>query len=207
MDMGLSFEEMDLSRHDPGTVAGLMYDTDPGLFRLMFGRRHTSISKIRSLIVAGGNSFGYEDIYVACLEREVVGIAIAHDEAGLRSAEKSDLRMFLHAMGVVGTLKLVLFAGPVISRILTDHVEPCELYLSNVSVAPEMRGKGVGTFLVENMACVAREKGYKMLVLDASIENEDAKRLYDRLGFEVSGQKSIRLPWKSYGTYTMRRVL
>eukprot|EP00164_Ancoracysta_twista_P021561 GFYU01039247.1.p1 GENE.GFYU01039247.1~~GFYU01039247.1.p1 ORF type:complete len:198 (-),score=25.55 GFYU01039247.1:26-619(-) len=62
-------------------------------------------------------------------------------------------------------------------------VVPGESYIEMMSVAPEARGKGVGTKLLQWCEDTARERGAEFLSLGV-VSGNPAKRLYVRFGFE-----------------------
>lgn len=53
-----------------------------------------------------------------------------------------------------------------------------------LAVPPDERGTGVGRALMEHCIAQARDEGKERLVLAVSPEMEDARDLYDRLGFQ-----------------------
>lgn len=54
-----------------------------------------------------------------------------------------------------------------------------------IAVAPAARGSGLGSQLLDLLAGRAREAGAAYLMLEVRDDNEPAKRLYGRAGFEV----------------------
>lgn len=54
-----------------------------------------------------------------------------------------------------------------------------------LAVAPDWRGKGVGTALMRAAEDWARARGAERMVLDLDVHNAGAQRLYERLGYEV----------------------
>lgn len=56
-------------------------------------------------------------------------------------------------------------------------------WIQNVGVAPEHRGKGLGTCLLCKSLDGFREAGAKRISLEVTAKNRDAIRLYRRLGF------------------------
>jgi len=58
-------------------------------------------------------------------------------------------------------------------------------YVEELAVAPEWRGRGVGTALMGAVDEWARGKGALTVALDHFHTNEGAHRLYERLGFKV----------------------
>ena len=58
-----------------------------------------------------------------------------------------------------------------------------DMYLHTLAVSPAMRGKGIGTLLLDVVFQIAREKGFKSVSLEVVDTNRDARRLYERIGF------------------------
>lgn len=56
-----------------------------------------------------------------------------------------------------------------------------------ISVAPEWRGRGVGSVLMRAAEDWARERGATRVILDLAAANTGARRLYERLGYETHG--------------------
>ena len=54
-----------------------------------------------------------------------------------------------------------------------------------IAVAPEWRGKGVGTALLRAAEDWARAHGAERMILDLDVNNTDAQRLYEREGYVV----------------------
>ena len=59
-------------------------------------------------------------------------------------------------------------------------------YLGHIGVAPELRGQGLGTLLVQHLIEQARTQGFARAALDVSSGNPRAQKLYEQLGFTVS---------------------
>ena len=66
-----------------------------------------------------------------------------------------------------------------------------EYYIDTICVAATARGKGIGTKLLAFAEQVAREKGYDKLSLNVETAKLDARRLYERIGFIVTGPWTI----------------
>jgi GNAT superfamily N-acetyltransferase len=64
--------------------------------------------------------------------------------------------------------------------------------IQNVGVAPDHRGLGLGTHLLERAVAGFRSLGLKVASLEVTAENESAFRLYQRFGFRM-----IRTVYKS----------
>jgi aminoglycoside 6'-N-acetyltransferase len=56
-----------------------------------------------------------------------------------------------------------------------------------LAVAPDWRGRGVGTALMDAAEAWAKAEGAERMILDLAANNTGALRLYERLGYEVHG--------------------
>jgi ribosomal protein S18 acetylase RimI-like enzyme len=55
-------------------------------------------------------------------------------------------------------------------------------------VHPDYQGRGIGTILLDTAAQVARQRGCHTLCLSVGVDNQGAKRLYERCGYRAVGQ-------------------
>jgi ribosomal-protein-alanine N-acetyltransferase len=60
-------------------------------------------------------------------------------------------------------------------------------HVMNVAVAPERQRRGVATALLEQLFELTRDDERRGYTLEVRVSNEDAIRLYERLGFESRG--------------------
>ena len=58
-------------------------------------------------------------------------------------------------------------------------------YIDDLSTLPESRGKGYGGMLLDYVADLAREKGFKAITLDSGHARHDAHRLYLNKRFTI----------------------
>jgi ribosomal protein S18 acetylase RimI-like enzyme len=86
---------------------------------------------------------------------------------------------------------------------------PDEMYIAVLVVDVSMRGKGLGSLLMQAAFEIAQQNQCPAVVLDVAITNPDARRLYERLGFKLVRTIEFRyLPkWISTGTTIMRKEL
>ncbi len=65
--------------------------------------------------------------------------------------------------------------------------QPAEVYLAGIYLLDAVRRRGVGTAIVRDLSSFAAESG-RPLTLQV-LKNNPARRLYERLGFEVTGTR------------------
>ncbi len=58
-----------------------------------------------------------------------------------------------------------------------------QLLMDGIAVDPDLRGRGVGSLLIEEVAAVAAEQGFREIRLDVIDTNPRARALYERRGF------------------------
>ncbi len=64
-----------------------------------------------------------------------------------------------------------------------------ELHINNVAIRPEDRGRGWGAALVMHVLREGARRGARRATLEVRRSNEPARRLYQRLGFELVGTR------------------
>ena len=81
------------------------------------------------------------------------------------------------------------------------------ILLSQLYVAPGHVGAGVGARLMDCALAEARRRGMKELYLTVFIDNERARRFYQRYGFETVGRYDFMVGSQADEDIIMRKVL
>ena len=202
----MNLKKLDMYEHDLEMVSELIYETDQNLFSTFLDKkRNNAVKKLKKLIMAGKNSYGYEHVYIAQDDDgEMIGILVAFRGDEVNLFEES--RIFWHTMNFFDFLKLTMIK-PVYDKITASSIKGEDFYIGNLVVAPEYRGQGVGTEIIKSSFQIAREKKCKRVLLDVIFENYKAKKLYERIGFIICGEKNFKWLGKSEGTYGMEYII
>ena len=64
-----------------------------------------------------------------------------------------------------------------------------EIHINNLAMRPQFRDQGIGTALLQRVLAEARGRGARRATLEVRASNEQARRLYERLGFYVAGTR------------------
>lgn len=75
-----------------------------------------------------------------------------------------------------------------------------EFYIDSIAVAPMARGKGIGTELLNYAITHAKQNGFKKVGLLVDLENPNAQKLYERIGFKL-GKKTPLVGGEYYHMY------
>lgn len=66
-----------------------------------------------------------------------------------------------------------------------------ELYLSDIGVLPEFRGRGFGSVLMARFLCAGQSLGYRSSILMVAAENVPAIRLYEKFGYKRTASLAV----------------
>jgi len=179
------------SIHSVEVVAQLIYETEPDFFSLYFGKKKKAVKRIQNLVLAGKNFFGQEFIHVAEEDKTILGMTLSYTGGDINRKQESQI--INKTMDFLGLLRLILIYEFFISRILTIEFEKDELYLSNICVNKNHRGKGVGSALLDHIIKQAKEKHCNSIVLDVKTENNIALNLYKKVGFDIVDMRFLKL--------------
>ena len=69
------------------------------------------------------------------------------------------------------------------------HRGPSDIRSMDIALAPPFRGRGIGTALLRSLMDEAQESGRKLSIHVE--QNNPARRLYERLGFEPAGEHGV----------------
>ncbi|MCD7437405.1 GNAT family N-acetyltransferase [Streptomyces lincolnensis] len=122
----------------------------------------------------------------ALLDGRLVGLAgYQLDGRALTGGSASAvLRAYGHLRGLHRLLILALFER---------RPAPGQLVMDGIAVDPRLRGRGVGSLLIEEVAAVAAERDCREIRLDVIDVNPRARALYERRGFKAV--RTEHTPW------------
>lgn len=134
-------------------------------------------------------SINYSAGFYAVYENSLVGMAGTQSKGN--QFIKAKFSYFHEEYGFFRALiKKIYFNFDSLGTIKKDELE-----LTAISVQKEMRGKKIGTKLINNIILFAKNRGYNKLKLTVVDTNPLAKKLYETIGF-------IRHKTKNYGFLT-----
>ncbi len=194
-------KKLDLNVHDPKKVSELIYFTDAHTYDQILKNKSQAVDKIEKLVKAGNNSIGYENIFVVTGNDDENVLGMLLTSSSEESSSKQEIKAFLKVFSPLDVIRFTIL-GLIDARLLTD-IGPEDFYLACVAVDEKARGQGIGTFILESAVEMARKMNKKKAILNVDFENIGARRLYERFGFEINGQKTIRWFGGEKGMYNM----
>jgi ribosomal protein S18 acetylase RimI-like enzyme len=118
----------------------------------------------------------------------LIGIAGFHIQSGALTGGKLSLRDLISLLGFFDGIKAALILSA-----YQRKPKPKELLMDGICVHSCARGKGVGSGLLGEIQSYAVQHGFVSIRLDVVDTNPEAKKLYERMGFEVVKTESF--PW------------
>jgi ribosomal protein S18 acetylase RimI-like enzyme len=113
---------------------------------------------------------------IAVCQAKPVGVAgLQYDGRNFINPQRSEfVRQFGSLSGTIRFVMFELFALAYYQR---------DMYIDVLAVSPAMRGKGIGTLLLNAVFQTAWSKGFRSVSLEVVDTNPEARRLYERVGF------------------------
>lgn len=121
--------------------------------------------------------YSYKHTIVAFEGDTPVGICLCYDGAKYHEMRKTTFPLFDELMHDDADHQEMDLDN------MQDEAVAGEYYMDSLAVWPEWRGRGIGMQLMQAQIEKARKLGFKKATLLVDPENENAKRLYRKLGF------------------------
>lgn len=189
-------------KHPIEEVAGLIYDTEPVYFSLVFGRDRTvALPQIEKLVLAGGNAFGRENITCAVRAGRVARVLIMQTPHAPGLGE--EFFAVARAAGLATAVRFLLAEWLTFAPNYLKRAPEPGYYISSLSVVPAERGRGVGAALLEDAVRKVRSRGGGKIVLSVIAPNPPAVRLYERAGFRTVSAHRAWVPHQTLRVLTM----
>lgn len=177
---------------DADAAVPLIHSSGPAAFDYVFAvqGRSTAQAFLHRAFVDGAGEFGWRNHIVGELEGVVAVGAGFGGETALTftlAAARQILAHFglRHAPGVIAR-------GLKVERVIPPPSRGMH-YLAHLGVSPVLRGQGIGRALIGELIRRGVQSGRSRMVLDVAASNPRAQALYERLGFEVTGERASAL--------------
>ena len=176
----MEIKKFDLKTHNLHSVADLILSAySEGGRNVPYDEK--SRRMVRDLIEAGNNFLGNENIYLCMCKDDIAGLVIGYSaKAGSKLKALFNLLIRLR---LTQMLNYLIVGSQLFHTVYTPYLEEDDFYISVLVVDEKYRNQGIGTFLLNEMIPIAREKNCKNVILDVDNDNEIAKSLYKKFGF------------------------
>ncbi|AGI22610.1 acetyltransferase [Pseudomonas sp. ATCC 13867] len=188
---------------DVDAAIPLIYSSGPDAFDYAFARpgRSSATDFLRHAFLQGSGQFGWRQHWVGEQDGQVLAAGTAFGGEVNLGYMLAATRQILGYFGLASPA--VMVRGLQLERIICPPPRRT-LYLAHLGVAPERRGEGLGSQLIDHFLHCGRHAGLPMAALDVSVANPRAQALYERLGFSVQVERPSTLPGVASHRYMQR---
>lgn len=178
---------------DAEAAVPLIYSSGPAMFDYAFADGDiTAQDFLRWTFRRGKSLFGYKIHRLAVLEGRVVGCYGRYTSEQTQQLGHRVIPEILRFYGVVAGLR-TLWRGFKAEQSLPPPITG-RLYLCHVGVSEVHRGQGIGAALIEDAIQQSQTPQPLVPALDVATANGVARRLYERMGFEILKERPGPLP-------------
>jgi ribosomal protein S18 acetylase RimI-like enzyme len=194
---------------DAPAAARLMHATMGTLGDYVFGRTgpEETVRFLEMIYPQPGHRYSLSFTTLAELDSQPVGLLQAIPGERLGAVTLALFHAIRRVFGWRAAFGLVRRGLPLASE---PDAKDGEFYIECLSVAPAFRNRGIGGSLLAEAERMARGAGYAACSLGVMLENDGARRLYERAGYLVEQKVITRLraPAARYtGFYRMVKPL
>lgn len=135
-----------------------------------------------------GHRLSYEFTQFVMYDDQVVGAMVLFPGSELGRLDRRLYRPILQQYTLSKKLRLIRRAFPLVFIKETTH---SEYFISNLAVKRQYRNKGIGEKMLQYAEELAMKAGLSKISLMVNLENQKARRFYDRQGYKVKALNLI----------------
>jgi ribosomal protein S18 acetylase RimI-like enzyme len=167
---------------DAQEAAALVYAAGPEEFRFVLSiSHHQQALEFLEWVWAEGGQFGYDDHLCIDVGGKVVAVGTARTAASTRKLFFKSMRQIFSFYTFPAALKVSWNGLRTESNV--PPAQPGQRYIADIAVSPKFRGQGLAQALVSRLMTFFPDENLTS-TLHVNVENGNARRLYERLGFE-----------------------
>lgn len=169
---------------DAAAGGALIFETFPKVATFLIGLGDEERAKaiITRLFAMPGHRFSYEVTQFATFEGRIIGLMVTYPGKRHHKLDRKLDKLVLRHYRVRGKIVLAVRAWPLM---WVKEVSRDEYLVGNLAVRGRYRGRGAGSVMLNHVEAVAREAGYSKIALRVAIENQAARKLYERMGYKT----------------------
>jgi ribosomal protein S18 acetylase RimI-like enzyme len=177
----------------PG-VAVVLEDAFSDKMRAIFGPHPEKTRLLLETVYAGPVRRGYDGVLVAEQDGRIVGTLLIEPMQHTTQENRAFVNVAVRELGLPRVL-----AASFLLWLLGHDPEPDEAYISDVGVASDCQGQGIGQQLMQHAEQWAQTHHHRRLTLWVAATNMRAMHVYEKAGFSALYIKSSWLTRLAFG--------
>jgi len=174
---------------DVDWAAPLIFATGPALFSYIFASPSDQAQAIlRQAFVYPQHAFSYEHTQVVEMEGQPAGLMVSYSGSLKRQADEKVHQVMARILPLLKLPKILINLAD-LTRIKQD-VAANDYYILGLSILPEFRNRGLGSYLLAQAEEQSRTYQCHELCLDVTYTNTKARNLFERAGYRVACSKT-----------------
>ena len=159
-------------------ISELLYMTDQYIYPYWFGDLDTCKKELSVLIKQDRFFFNVNNLYIMLdkLKNKIIGVVCVVDKNVDLSYDYSKLEKI--------NARYNFTINNYVKELIKEVNEAEFVYISNVCVHPDYRGKHIGSMMLKKIIDIYKSKYFNEIVLDVLSDNLGAINLYKNMGFE-----------------------
>lgn len=176
---------------DVAWAAPLFFAAGPAVFSYVFASPFEESKAIFCQAFAyPQHAFSYEHAQVIEVLNQPAGVMISYPGLLKRQADEKVHQVMARILPLRKLPKILVNLAD-LTRIKQD-IAAQDYYILGLSVIPEFRNQGLGTYLLSQAEKQARTHACQAMALDVTYTNTAARDLFERLGYRVTCSKSTQ---------------
>ena len=188
----------------------LIYISGPNLLSYMYNEKELKIYELlKSFFINPGNTFSKENIIVEEGNGKIRGLVIAHPVSNLKQFKKNKLKIVKNTKKGLLDFLITLFKMVYRYKLVMHYpqLKNDELFISNLAVFKEYRRMGIASRLLEKAEEMAIEQDLDKLSIYLEIENVNAKKFYEKLGFHEVNKAVFPKKYNKYNLFGLFKMV
>jgi ribosomal protein S18 acetylase RimI-like enzyme len=177
----------------PG-VAVVLEDAFSDKMRVIFGKQTEKTRALLENIYTGPVRRGYDGVLVAEQEGRIVGTLLIEPMRHTTQENRAFVHVATRELGLPRVLRASMLLW-----LVGHQPEPDEAYISDLGVASDSQGQGIGQELLWHAEQWARRHRRARLTLWVAANNDPAVYVYDKAGFGIARTRSNWLTRLAFG--------
>jgi GNAT superfamily N-acetyltransferase len=174
---------------DGNWASPLLFSISPALFSYIFAASYEKAQDVlEKAFVYPSHSFSYEHTCVIEIEGQPIGLMIGYPATVKRQADEK-VHGVMARITPLRKLPKILINVADFSRIKQD-VSAEDYYLLGLSILPDFRNQGLGTFLLTQIEAQAEAAHCRSICLDITYINTRGRNFFEQNGYRVTVSKT-----------------